>query len=92
MGALRAPFLTLQEEVSCFLENFTEVIKTQSAKLKHLHEPRIYGLNISQDAGGCFCISVRHSGPFNLNDYKELDLEVKSARLVLKKVDSNRVY
>ena len=92
MGALRDLFLTLQEEVSCFLENFTEVIKTQSAKLKHLHEPTIYGLNISQDAGGCFCISVRHSGHFRLKDYEELDLEVKSARLVRKNRNSNRVY
>ena len=84
--------LTLQEEVSSFLENLTEVIKTQSAKLKHLHEPRIHGVRILQDPGGCFHISIRHSGAFSLKDYEQLDLEVKSAKLVRKNGNSNRVY
>jgi hypothetical protein len=84
--------LALQEEVSSFLENFTEVIKMQSAKLKQLHQPRIYGLKIFQDPGGGFRISVRHSGFFSLKDYEELDLEVKSARLVRKDKCSTRVY
>ena len=69
-----------------------EVVKTECMELDRLREPKICGIKISQDAGGCFCISVRHSGTFNLKDYKELDLEVKSAKLVLKKVDSNRIY
>ena len=64
----------------------------QSAKLKYLPEPRIYGLKISQDPGGGFRISVRHSGFFSLKDYEELDLEVKSARLVRKSENSTQVY
>ena len=64
----------------------------QSAKLKYLPEPRIYGLKISQDPGGGFRISVRHSGFFSLKDYEELDLEVKSARLVQRTEDTSRVY
>ena len=42
----------------------------------------IHGVNITQHAPGCYSISVRHSGPFRLDDYETLDLEVKSARLV----------
>ena len=66
-------------------KTFMDVIKTESTELAHLPEPKIYGVRISQDANGCFCISVRHTGPFRLMDYELLDFETKSVRLVKKK-------
>ena len=60
------------------------MIKTQSVKLEHPSEPRIYRLKIIQDAGGGFCISVTHTGRFRLKDYEVLELEVESAKLVKK--------
>ena len=58
------------------------MIKTQNAELELLAEPRIYGVKISLDGDKSYCISVKHTGHFNLRDYEELELEVKSARLV----------
>jgi hypothetical protein len=61
-------------------KKLSEVVKTQNTQL----EPRIYGVKISQDGDLCYCISVKHTGHFNLRDYEELDFEVKSVRLVKK--------
>jgi hypothetical protein len=51
-------------------------------ELKHLADPKIYGVKISRDENQCFCISVRHTGDFSLADYEELEFQVTSARLV----------
>ena len=48
-------------------------------------EPRIYRVKIAPDGDKAFCISVRHTGNFNLRDYEELDFEVASVKLVRKK-------
>lgn len=45
-------------------------------------ETRIHGLKICQEGSGSFSICVRHSGAFELIDYDEIEVEVKSARLV----------
>ena len=50
----------------------------QSMKTK----PEIHGVKIYHYGDGCYGFSVRHTGTFRLRDYEELDLEVKSARLV----------
>ena len=86
-------FLTQQEEVTLTLKkDLMEVVKTECMELDRVREPEIYGVKITLDAGGCYCISVRHAGHFRLKDYEELDLEVKSARLVQKSEDTSRVY
>lgn len=51
---------------------------------EHLSEPRIYGVKITPDEDKAYCISVRHTGDFNLRDYEELDFEVSSVKLVRK--------
>jgi hypothetical protein len=56
----------------------------QSVEVDQLGEPKIYGVKIYQEGNGCYSFSVRHSGPFRLEDYDELEVEVKSARLVRK--------
>jgi hypothetical protein len=58
------------------------VIKTQSKEFDHLEKTKIYRVKICREGTGNYSISVRHTGPFCLADYKELDLEIKSAKLV----------
>jgi hypothetical protein len=48
-------------------------------------EPRIHGVKIVQEANGCYGFTLRHTGPFRLKDFQELELEVSSARLVKKR-------
>ena len=62
-----------------------EVIKTEKNNLEDTSEPKIYGIKISFDGGVAYCISVRHTGQFNLRDYEELDFDVATARLVRKR-------
>jgi len=57
----------------------------QTTKLDHLGPGKIFGVRIYQEGNGCYSFSVKHSGPFRLQDYEELELEVKSARLVRKR-------
>jgi hypothetical protein len=59
-----------------------EVIRMQNNRIYEEGEPEVYGVTISQDGIGGYCISVRHSGVFHLKDYEIIDLEVSSARLV----------
>lgn len=59
-----------------------KVVKTEFETYNRSRKTRIHGINITQHTPGCYCISVRHTGPFSLDDYETLDLEVKSARLV----------
>ena len=78
--------LTQQEEVTLSMTlKLSEVIKTQTSELEHVHEPRIYKVKICQEGNGGYSFSVKHSGDFRLQDYEELDLEVTSARLVRRK-------
>jgi hypothetical protein len=58
------------------------VIKIEETRFRHSSEPRIYGVRIYQEEKGAYTFCVRHSGQFRLGDYEELELEVKSARLV----------
>ena len=62
-----------------------EVIKTQTSELVNVIEPKIFGVKICQEGDGGYSFSVKHSGDFRLQDYDELELEVKSARLVKRK-------
>ena len=78
-SALR-PFLVLNAKVS--LQSKTEVVKTEPETHDPSGKTRIHGINITQHTPGCYCISVKHTGPFSLRDYEQLDLEIKSARLV----------
>jgi hypothetical protein len=64
------------------LSDFMEVTKMQNSKPECMSEPKIYGVKISQDGDTGYCISVRHTGHFRLSDYEELDIEVKSVKLV----------
>jgi hypothetical protein len=57
----------------------------QSAELKQLSEPKIYGVKITQSGNKCYCISVKHTGQFSLSDYDEVEFEVTSAKLIKKK-------
>jgi hypothetical protein len=59
-----------------------EVIRMQNNRIYEAGEPEVYGVTISQDGMGGYCISVRHSGVFRLKDYEQIDLEVSSVRLV----------
>jgi len=43
---------------------------------------KIYQVKICQDTNGCYSFSVRHTGHFKLCDYEEIELEVRSAKLV----------
>jgi len=54
------------------------VIKTKSIE----NEPRIYGVKIYHDGDGCYGFIWKHTGQFTLKDYQELELEVKSVKLV----------
>ena len=54
----------------------------QSDEFDNLEKTIIYGVKICQEGTGSYSISVRHTGPFCLADYKELDLEIKSAKFV----------
>jgi hypothetical protein len=54
----------------------------KSEESNHLEKTKIYGVKICREGAGNYSISVRHTGPFCLADYKELDLEIKSAKLV----------
>jgi len=54
----------------------------EATGLEHSSEPRIFGVKIYQEENGAYSFTVRHSGLFRLGDYEELELEVKSARLV----------
>ena len=54
----------------------------QSEESNHLEKTKIYSVKICWEGAGDYSISVRHAGPFCLADYKELDLEIKSAKLV----------
>jgi hypothetical protein len=65
-----------------FSKIIKELIKTQSKEFDHLEETKIYSVKICREGAGNISISVRHTGPFCLADYKELELEIKSARLV----------
>jgi hypothetical protein len=58
------------------------VIKTYTKEFDNLEKIKNYSVKISIEGAGNYSISVRHTGPFCLADYKELDLEVKSAKLV----------
>ena len=68
------------------LTNCLEVIKIRCTKRDSLDKVKIYGVKISQDVSGCYTFSVKHTGQFNLGDYEKLEFEVKSARLVRKKL------
>ena len=58
------------------------VVKTEFETYDRSEKTRIHRVNITQHTPGCYSISVRHSGPFRLDDYETLEIEVKSARLV----------
>ena len=58
------------------------MIKIETSVFEHSSEPRILGVKIYQEENGAYAFTVRHSGSFSLGDFKELDLEVTSARLV----------
>ena len=45
-------------------------------------EPVLSSVRIYNDGSGCYLFSIRHEGGFRLQDYDELELEVKSARFV----------
>ena len=45
-------------------------------------ETQIHGLKICQEGSGSYSISVQHTGSFELRDYDEIEVEVKSTRLV----------
>ena len=49
-------------------------------------EVKIYGMKIYQDEHECYTFSIQHTGQFNLRDYEKLEFEVKSARLVRRKL------
>jgi hypothetical protein len=68
------------------LTNCLEVIEMHCTKLGSLDKVKIYDVKISQDDSGCYTFSVKHTGQFNLGDYEKLEFEVKSARLVRKKL------
>ena len=57
----------------------------QGDKVASRTDPTIYGVTIIQEGNGGYSFSVKHSGDFKLQDYDELELEVKSARLVKRK-------
>ena len=57
----------------------------EATGFEHSSETRIYGVKIYQEERGVYSFSVRHSGPFRLDDYKEIELEVTSAKLVRRK-------
>lgn len=44
----------------------------------------IRGVRIFQESSGTYRFIVRHIGPFRLDDYEEIELEVNSARGVKK--------
>ena len=59
-----------------------EMIKMQSEKPCQQSNMKIYRVKICQDTNGCYSFSVRHTGHFKLCDYEEIELEVRSAKLV----------
>jgi len=68
------------------LKGGTVALSLASEENFHPDRVDIYGVRISvYDRGGSYGLCFRHTGDFRLNDYEELDLEVKSARLVKRK-------
>jgi len=72
--------LSLKAKVSSHMKQ--QVVKTESEKNDTSDDVRIYGVSITQHMPGCYAISVRHSGPFRLDECERLEIEAKSARIV----------
>jgi hypothetical protein len=58
-----------------------EVKEMQNSRSDRETEPKIYGVKICHGGNSGYCISVRHSGVFRLEDYAQIELEVSSVRL-----------
>ena len=59
-----------------------EAIKTQLNRFRQPDSVKIYGVRIRQEGSGTYSVNVRHTGHFRLEDFDEIDVEVKSVRLV----------
>ena len=57
----------------------------QTEESEDLNKVNICGIKIFHHGDGCYCFSISHTGQFRLQDYEELDLEVKSVKLVREK-------
>ena len=43
---------------------------------------KIYGIKITRESTGCYGFSIKHSGPFKLSDYDELELRANAVKMI----------